>query len=333
MNKDKVRWGIISTANIAVKKVIPAIINSVTGEAAAIASRNLDKAKKLADQLGIAKAYGSYDELLADPDIDAVYIPLPNHMHKEWTIRAAEAGKHVLCEKPLALNEREAVEMVEACDRAGIKMTEAFMYRYHPRYERIKAIIQTGEIGDIRGIHAAFTFNNPGDTGNVRFNKEMGGGAIYDVGAYPISAARFILGSEPEAATTHAFFSPDHDNVDMMASGLLEFTDNVGVTFDCGMWAEFRNTLQIVGSKGKIDVPHAFVCEPDNAGFSVTINGETREEEVPEVEQYTLEIDSIGNSILSDLPLRFEPNDAIDNMRVIDACLRSAKERIRVSLT
>ncbi len=329
---DKIRWGIVGCANIAIHAVIPAIRQSETGEVAAIASRGANKARKTAEQFDIPVAYGSYEQLLADDSIDAVYIPLPNHLHREWTIRAAEAGKHVLCEKPLALNAAEARQMAEACERAGVKLAEAFMYRHHPRYERIKQIAQSGEIGYIRGIHGAFTFNNAKDRNNVRFKADMGGGSVYDVGCYPISAARFILEQEPEAATLHAFFSPEHENVDMFASGLVEFPGGVALTFDCGMWADFRNTLQIVGSDGRIDVPSAFVVKPEEAGFFVTVKGERREERVPVVNQYALQIDDFGRRILEGKPVKFSPEDAVNNMRVIDACLRSAKERIRVSL-
>jgi xylose dehydrogenase (NAD/NADP) len=329
----KINWGIIGTANIAKKSVIPGIQQSETGVVAAIASRGIEKAEKAAQELGIERAYGSYEELLQDQDIDAVYIPLPNHLHKEWTLKAAEAGKHVLCEKPLALNAEEAKEMVEKCQSAGVKLAEAFMYRYHPRYERVKEIIQSGEIGTVRGLHGAFTFNNAGDKDNVRYKQFMGGGSVYDVGCYPISVARFILESEPEAATVQAFFSPEHDDVDMMASGLLEFPNSVGMTFDCGMWADFRNTLQILGTEGRIDLPSAFLYHsPEDAGFYVTVKGEQRFEAVPDLNQYALQADEFGKSILTDAPIRFPSEDAVRNMRVIDACLKSARERARVSL-
>lgn len=228
----KLRWGILGSASIAVESVIPGLQQSELNEVTAIASRDEDKAKQTADQLGIDKAYGSYEALLADDSIDAVYIPLPNHLHREWTIRAAEAGKHILCEKPLALTEQEAQEMVQACADAGVQLAEAFMYRHHPRYDQIRDIIASGEIGEIRGIHSTFSFNNSTASGNVRFRRDWGGGALYDIGCYSISVARLLLGQEPSAATVIGMFSPQHDQVDMMASGLLEFDNHVGVTFD-----------------------------------------------------------------------------------------------------
>ncbi|MBG9791709.1 oxidoreductase [Paenibacillus dendritiformis] len=327
MMTHKLRWGILGCASIAIRAVIPGIRASETGEVAAIASRELVKAEETARKLNIPQAYGSYEELLADPDIDAVYIPLPNHLHMEWTIRAAEAGKHVLCEKPIALTAGEAKRMAAACREAKVLLAEAFMYRHHPRYARIRDIIEAGEIGEVRGIHGAFTFNNAGDAGNVRYKKEWGGGSIYDVGCYPISAARYVLGTEPVAATVQAFFSPEHGDVDMMASGLLEFPNAVGLTFDCGMWAASRNTLEILGSDGRIELPSAFV---GNAAFTVHgVNG-TREETPPELNTYALQADNLARAVWGMEKLLFEPEDAVLNMKAIDACLASARERRRV---
>lgn len=332
--EQKLRWGVLGCANIAIHSVIPAIKNSETSVVHAIASRGLEKARSTAAELEIERAYGSYEELLQDPEIDVVYIPLPNHLHKEWTIKAAKAGKHVLCEKPLALNQEEAAEMVGACKEAGVKLGEAFMYRYHPRYERIKEILNSGEIGTIRGLHGSFTFNNAADKNNVRYRAEWGGGSIYDVGCYPISAARFLLDREPEAVTVQAFYSPEHDHVDMMVSGLIEFPENIGVTFLCGMWAHFQNTLQIVGTKGKIDIPNAFIVNSDLGGdFKVTVDGETRTEPCKELNQYTTQVDEFALSIIDGTSPRFPSEDAIRNMKVIDACLLSAKNKQRVALT
>jgi xylose dehydrogenase (NAD/NADP) len=334
MEQKKLRWGILGCAGIAKRAVIPGIQASETGVTAAIASRNEDKAKETAAQFNIPTAYGSYEALLEDENIDAVYIPLPNHLHKEWTIKAAEAGKHVLCEKPIALNAEEAAEMAAACNKAGVKLVEAFMYRHHPRYAMIQEVIKSGEIGLIRGIHGAFTFNSSQNHNNVRFNNEWGGGSLYDVGVYPISAARMILGQEPEAATVHAFFSPEHDNVDMMASGLLEFPGHVALTFDCGMWAAGRNVLEILGSDGRIELPCAFVNHFNaDDHFFVTVKGERREVEVPYINQYALQADDFGRSVLEGTDLKFQSSDAIQNMLVIDACLKSARERIRVVLS
>lgn len=332
MDKRKLRWGILGCANIAKGSVIPGIQQSQSGEVIAIASRDGQKASETAAKLNIPVAYGSYEQLLADPDVDAVYIPLPNHLHKEWTIKAAEAGKHVLCEKPLALTAAEATEMVDACAWAGVHFAEAFMYRHHPRYQQILDVIQSGEIGELRGIHSTFTFNASGAKGNVRFHREMGGGSIYDIGCYPISVARLIMGVEPEAVTVQAFFSPEHGNVDMMASGLLEFPGHVALTFDCAMWAASRNTLEILGTTGRIEVPSAFVSRPDGSSNFYVITSERREVEVPQINQYSAQADEFAAVVLDGAMPKFTSQDAIANMRVIDACLQSAERRERVLL-
>ncbi len=325
----KLRWGVLGCAGIAKRSVIPGIQGSQTGEVAAIASRDVAKAQETAEQLNIPVAYGSYEELLNDTSIDAVYIPLPNHLHMEWTLRAAEAGKHVLCEKPIALNASEAARMVEACASAGVHLAEAFMYRHHPRYEVIKNIIASGEIGEVRGLHGTFTFNNAGDSNNVRYRKEWGGGSIYDVGCYPISAARLLLGEEPEAVSVHGLLSPEHDGVDMMASGMLEFSGGVALTFDCGMWADFRNTLEVLGTEGRIEVPTAFIQSPNF--FVITKEGK-REVEQPALNAYSLQADDFAAAVWKEREPRFDPSDAIANMKVIDACLTSIHERKRVEI-
>jgi xylose dehydrogenase (NAD/NADP) len=329
MTNQQLRWGILGCANIAERAVIPGIRGSKTGVVAAIASRSEGKAKETAERLDIPVYYSSYDALLEDDSIDAVYIPLPNHLHMEWTVKAAQAGKHVLCEKPIALNAEEAQVMADACAKAGVVLAEAFMYRHHPRYDHIKELIASGEIGDIRGIHGTFTFNGAANKENVRFVKEWGGGSIYDVGVYPISAARLILDAEPEAVTCRAMFSPEHGDVDMMASGLIEFPNDVSLTFDCGMWADFRNTLEILGTKGRIEVPSAFIGSPN---FIVHSKGTRREVEMPEVDSYALQADDVAEAVFGVKQQRMAPADAVLNMRVVDACLLSARERKRVQM-
>ena len=327
----KLRWGVIGAAGIN-QSVLPAIQASSTGSVVAIASRDLAKAQSAAEKFNIPTAYGSYEELLLDRSIDAVYIPLPNHLHKEWTIRAAEAGKHVLCEKPLALNAEEAQEMVDACAKADVKLAEAFMYRHNPRWDKIQAIIASGEIGEIRALHGAFTFNNAQDKKNVRYKAEWGGGSVYDVGCYPLSLARLIMGSAPTAVTAHAFFSQEHDSVDMMCSGLIEFNEQISMTFNCGMWADFRQTFEITGTDGKIEIQQAYLPGPEDVDFIVTAKGERREEKLEYHNQYTLQADNFARSIFGEQELLFDSQDAVLNMRVIDAVLKSAKEKARVVL-
>lgn len=331
----KLNWGIMGASWIARGAVIPGLQQSRFNHVKALASRDIDKAKQAGDELGIEQIYGSYEELLEDESIEAVYIPLPNHLHREWAIRTLHAGKHVLCEKPLALTAAEAEEMAAAAKSSGQLLAEAFMYRHHPRYEMIRDIIASGEIGELRGIRSNFTYNSSGGSGgNIRFRKEWGGGGLYDIGCYPISAARLLIGSEPEAVTVHALFSPEHGGVDMMASGLLEFSGGVGLTFDCGMWGASRNTLEVLGTDGIIEVPNAFVAWADRgANFFVTSKGSRREVEVPLVNHFTMECDDFAETALFGKPQKFTPEDAVSNMRVLEACLRSARERSRVVLS
>lgn len=333
MNR-KLRWGILSTSSIAQSAVMPGIHQSERGEIVAIASRDADKAADVAVEFNIQRSYGTYEELLADENVDAVYIPLPNHLHKEWTIAAAKAGKHILCEKPVALNADEAAEMVDVCQREGVIFAEAFMYRYHPKHARVKEIIASGEIGEIRALHANFTCNNSEDLENVRYKKAMGGGSIYDVGCYPISMARMILGHEPTAATVHAFFSPEHDDVDMMASGMLEFPGSIALTFDCGLWAFSRCYYEVLGTKGSIELPNAFGWERTNEPPQILVHTSegSREERGGVMNSFSLEADAFADAVLDGIPLPYSPEDAVNNMKVIDACLHSARTSLRVKL-
>ncbi|OAB44654.1 Gfo/Idh/MocA family protein [Paenibacillus antarcticus] len=334
MSDRKLKWGVLGSARIAVNSVIPGILQSDLNEVVGIASRNLEKAQKTAVKFQIPKTYGSYEQLLQDPDIDAVYIPLPNHLHYEWTIKAIQAGKHVLCEKPLALNAEEAERMVRSANEAGVILAEAFMYRYHPRYTQIKEIIDRGEIGEVRGIRSAFTFNNANDLNNVRYQKEWGGGAIYDVGCYPITAARLLLGKEPAAVTVQAQFSSVHGDVDMMAAGLIEFEGDVSLQFDCSMWSAFRNPLEVLGSEGIIEVPSAFVTPTEESGhFYIIKSDEKNKVSVPFLNAYSLQADAFAQAVLHGKPLPFNATDAVHNMKIIDACIASAREKTKVKLS
>ncbi|WP_342555569.1 Gfo/Idh/MocA family oxidoreductase [Paenibacillus sp. FSL R7-0652] len=326
------QWGVLGTSTIAKNAIIPAIQQSERGEVLAIASRSKEKAEALAEEMNIARSYGSYEELIGDPDIQAVYIPLPNHLHREWTIKAAEAGKHVLCEKPAALNAKESAEMIEVCERHRVLFAEAIMYRYHPKHRRVQEIIESGEIGTVRAIHGNFTCNTADDRENVRFKKDMGGGSIFDLGVYPISAARMYLGQEPEAVTVHALFSEEHDGVDMMASGLIEFPNSVALTFDCGMWASGRAEMEILGTEGRIELPKVFGWENSDIPPQIIIHTDSvsREERVSVSNSYVLQVETFAAAALEGETLPFSPDNTILNMRVIDACLESARTRQRV---
>ncbi|AWV36235.1 Gfo/Idh/MocA family protein [Paenibacillus odorifer] len=327
----KIRWGIMGCAQIATGSVMPAIMDSETGMITAVASRGLEKSSAVAAEFGIDKAYGSYEELLADKDIDAVYIPLPNHLHREWVIRAAEAGKHILCEKPIALNSEEAAEMVKACNDAGVHLAEAYMYRHHPRIAELQEIIASGEIGELRSIRGTFTYNDATDTSNIRFKSAWGGGSLYDIGCYPLSAARLLFGAEPEAVTVQAMFSPEHDNVDMMASGLVEFPKGLSLIFDCGMWAYNRQLLEILGTDGMIEVPMPFNARDEDAEFFVHTGEGVRRVDATGANPYTREVDDFASAVFKGKKL-FAPEDAVLGMQLIETCLASAKKRERISM-
>lgn len=326
------KWGVIGGASIALHAVMPAIRQSRYGEIAAVASRDLSKAQQLAARFEIPQAYGSYEELLADERIDAVYIPLPNHLHREWTLQAARAGKHVLCEKPIALTADEAAEMEEQCKAAGVHLEEAFMYRHHPRMTEIKSLLAAGEIGDVRGMHSVFTFNNAEDVNNIRCRPEWGGGALYDVGCYPLSAARYLLESEPVAVTVHAMFSEQHGHVDMMASGLVELERGIALTFDCGMWAEHRQTIELLGTDGRIVIPLAFNGAGETAEYFIIKGNEKRTIIPTAVDPYVCQIDNFARAVAGEQTLALKENDSVFNMRLLEACLTSARHKERIIL-
>lgn len=329
---ERLRWGILGTAGIADRAVIPALLASETAELLGVASRDAEKAQRKAEQYSIPRSYGSYEALLADPDIEAVYIPLPNHLHKPWTIAAARAGKHILCEKPIALNAAEAQEMADACRDARVHLAEAFMYRHHPRIRRMKELIDSGEIGQLRGIHGAFSFPYSGSTDNIRFRADWGGGGLYDICVYPLSAARLVMDTEPEAATVLAQFSPAHGGVDMMAAGLVEFPGGVALTFDGGMWAASRQRLEVLGSTGRIVLEHAFLPGADNDDIHIYTADGVRKEGPFGVNAYVQQADQFARTVRGVEPPAYPAEDAVAGMKLLDACLASAQRRERVKI-
>lgn len=324
---NKVRWGILSTAKIAQEQLIPAFQRSINAEVKAIASGSgVGKAEEVAHEFHIEKAYGSYEELLADNEIDAVYIPLPNHLHKEWVIKAAEHKKHVLCEKPAALNVEDFEEMKLACEKNEVLFLEAFMYYFHPQHERVKEMIDQGEIGEVKYIQAGFTFYLPEEErgSNIRTDREKGGGSLYDIGCYAIHSIRNILWEEPETVHVQAVFD-NHLNVDIETNGYMTFPSGVRASFDTSFNLEMRHEYRIFGSKGSIQVPRAF--RPDlHGGEGIIIvqnNTGTRIESVSG-DQYRLQVEHISQAILeNDEVLKHSPENTLENMRVIDACYES----------
>ena len=328
----RLRWGILGTAGIA-DTVVPAIGRSEHGLVDAIASRALDRAETRARTLGVPTAYGSYEELLGDPAIDAVYIPLPNFLHRDWVLAALAAGKHVLCEKPLAITAGDAQEMVDAAQAAGVVLAEAFMYGHHPRYDRLHEIVRSGVVGEVRSIAGTFTFDASDEPGLTVFAGHPGGGAIYDVGCYVLHAARTLLGTEPLAVTAHAQVSPAYGGVDMMTCALVEFPGGVSLLLQCGMWTADEDTLHILGSKGRIDVPSAFFAAVGAEGFTVRVGDSRSDERVPEGDQYALQADRLARAVLFGEPLRYPAQDPVLGAAVLEACAQSLRSQSRVAVS
>lgn len=320
----KVRWGILSAAKIAQTQLIPAFVRAQNAEVVGIASSS-GKAREVATLFKIPKSYNSYEEMLQDPDIDAIYIPLPNHLHKKWTIEAAKHGKHVLCEKPASLLAEETKEMVEFCREKNVKFMEAFMYQFHPQHERVREIIKAGEIGEVKFIRASFSFFLAQPEGNIRMDQNRGGGSIYDVGCYGIHAIRNVLQVEPTEVHIHADIDPKF-HVDKSAFGYMKLQNGVHAYFDCSFDMTNRAEYEIIGTKGLIKVPRAF--RPDiNGGEGlviVEVEGVTRVEKIFG-DIYRLQVEHISKVILEDGEVFYSGENAIQNMRVIQACYESIK--------
>ncbi|MDJ0834111.1 MAG: Gfo/Idh/MocA family oxidoreductase [Gammaproteobacteria bacterium] len=321
---NKVRWGVLSTAKIGVKKVIPAMQQGAYCEISAIASRNLDHAQTVARQLGIASAYGSYDELLADPAIDAVYIPLPNHLHVPWSIKALEAGKHVLCEKPVGLSVAEAEQLLAAArSHPHLKIMEAFMYRFHPQWLRARELVSDGRIGSLQTIDSFFSYYND-DPGNIRNMSDIGGGALMDIGCYSLSLARFIFASEPQRVFGNMELDPEF-KIDRLTSGILEFARGTS-TFTCSTQMAPYQRVNILGSTGRIEIEIPFNAPPDQpCRIWHQHDGGIDEIVFDLCDQYTIQGDLISRAILDDSEVPTPLQDAVANMQLLEAIIRSAK--------
>src|SRR6266705_310503 len=320
---NKVRWGILSTAHIAVAKVIPAMQRGDWSEVEAIASRDLSKAQEAANRFSIPKAYGSYEELLADQEIEAVYNPLPNHLHVPWTARAAGAGKHVLCEKPIALNRNEANTLIEVRDRTGMRIQEAFMVRTHPQWLATRDLIRGGRIGQLKSIVGFFSYFNS-DKANIRNKLEFGGGALMDIGCYPITLSRFIFEAEPKRVLGLMELDPE-TRIDRLTSAVLEFAGGQS-TFTCGTQLVPYQRMIFFGAKGRIEVLIPFNAPNDLPTRILIDDGLGRPEtvEFPTCDQYTIQGDLFSQAIRENREQPIPLEDAIRNMAVIDAIFRSA---------
>jgi predicted dehydrogenase len=327
MAMNKVRWGVLSTAKIGMEKVTPALLRSQWCDVQAIASRSLESAQAAAGKLGIPKAYGSYEELLADPSIEAIYNPLPNDQHVPLTLAAARAGKHVLCEKPVALNANEAAQLREVADKVHIM--EAFMVRFHPQWLSVRERVRAGELGDLRAIQTYFSYYNR-DPHNVRNQADIGGGALYDIGCYPIVTGRFLFGAAPKRVIALVDRDPEF-KTDRLVSGLLDFGNGRRLDFTVSTQSATYQRVQVCGTQKRIEVQIPFNAPLGGATDVLTDDGSrldlgsTVTETIPACDMYTLEIDAFSQAVRGDIPLPYGVEDAILNMRVIDALFASEK--------
>jgi len=320
----KIRWGILSTAKIGTVKVIPAMQQGQFCEVTAIASRDGARANEAAAQLGIPKAYDSYEALLADADVDAVYNPLPNHLHVPWSIRALEAGKHVLCEKPIGLTSDEGGQLVEAAHQhPRLKVMEAFMYRHHPQWQKTREIVASGGIGELRTIQSFFSYYND-DADDIRNQAEIGGGGLMDIGCYPISLSRFIFDAEPKRVFGTVEFD-QRFNTDRLASAILDFVNGTS-TWTCSTQLTSYQRVNVYGTTGRVEIEIPFNAPPDKPCRIWHQQAGAVEELTFDIcDQYTIQGDLFAQAILDDTTVPTPITDAVDNMRVIEAVFASSK--------
>ena len=335
-NKGKqVHWGVLGCAAVAQAVTIPGIEHSRNGKVLAVASRVLDKARRFSDQFGIERVYAGYQELLRDPEVEAVYIPLPNSLHKEWTIRAAEKGKHVLCEKPLACNAHDAQEMVDACRNHGVLLMEGFAHRFHPQNIYVKNLIDEGKIGKVLGMTTIHSSGRP-SANDIRLSKELGGGILMDKGCYCVNTARFILGSEPVSVFAKVVYG-DQSGVDERVSALLEFPGEAKIQFDSSFLLAsevYYQGYEVFGQRGRILVPTGFVqLETDRSGeivdteIFVTDDADNTEKiTIKGDHQWGLEVEHFADWVLREKDIGFPGENGLANMKVIDALYRSGRE-------
>jgi predicted dehydrogenase len=327
----KLRWGVLSTSKFALTKILPAMRDCQYAEAVAIASRNLVKAEAAAAQFALTKAYGSYEALLADPEIDVIYNPMPNHLHVPWSIKALEAGKHVLCEKPIGLHSAEAQQLADAAAKhPQLKIMEAFMYRLHPQWVKAKEIITSGGIGQLRTVQSFFSyFNN--DPVNVRNQADIGGGGLMDIGCYNISLSRFLFESEPKRVMGLVEYDPQF-HTDRIASGVLDFGTGTA-TFTCSTQLAPYQRVNICGTTGRVEIEIPFNAPPDKPTRLWHQRGDQIEEiSFAVCDQYTIETDAFSLAVMNDTPVPTPLSDAVANMRALEAVVISGKTNAWVTL-
>jgi predicted dehydrogenase len=323
-----VRWGVLGAAKIAVEKVIPAMQKGEWSEVVGVASRDAATAARVASELGIEKSYGSYEELLSDPSIEAVYNPLPNHLHVPWTLKAAEAGKHVLCEKPIAMNAGEARLLIDARARWGVKIQEAFMVRTHPQWEAARELVRAGRVGELRSVEAFFSYFNR-DPSNIRNIPSAGGGALMDIGCYPIQISRFVYGAEPLRVLGLVERDPEM-KTDRLTSAILEFEAG-RATFTCSTQLAAHQRVELIGTRGRVEIEIPFNAPPDSPTRILLDDGSALGGASAEVlefapcDQYTIQGDLFSRAVREGTEQPIPLEDAVGNMAVIDALFRSAE--------
>ncbi len=318
----QLRWGVLSTADIGRAKVIPAIQRARRSRVVAIASRDAERGRTVAAELGIERAHGSYEALLADNEVDAIYVPLPNHLHREWTIRALEAGKHVLCEKPLAMTAGDAEEMVAVAERTGMTLMEAFMYRLHPSWVAVIDLVASGRIGRLTAVQSWFSYYND-DPDNIRNIAAVGGGALYDIGCYNVNLSRTLFGGEPTRVQSSVVRDPLM-GVDILTSAMLDFPGGQA-TFTCSTRTETDQRVHVYGTNGRISIGIPFNIPPDRpteifvtAGGDPPVAPRTEVITLPVSDAYTAEAEALEAVVLDGAPSPYPARDAVANMRVID---------------
>lgn len=329
MANKKVKWGILSTANIAIEHVVPAILDCKNCEIVAIASRTQKKAQQVAGKFNIPKYYGSYKQLLDDKEIEAVYIPLPNHLHVPWAIKSLKAGKHVLLEKPLALSSTEAQTLLdESKKHPELKIMEAFMYRFHPQWIKLKKLITEGVIGELKSIQSSFSFFED-DPNSIVNNKELGGGSLMDIGCYPISLSRFLFGSEPKNVSASIEYDPVF-KTDILASGIMEFEKGSSTFFSATQVADNQN-VKVFGTKAFVELEIPF-NPPTDTKTRIIISRDEKKEiiEFDICNQYTIQADLFSLAIIENKPVPTPLQDAINNMKVIERLIKSDKKGQRL---
>ena len=317
----KLRWGILGVANIN-NRLLPSFARARNLELVGIASRSLEKAQAAAKAAGIAKAYSSYDALLDDPAIDVVYNPLPNHLHAEWTRKAADRGKHILCEKPLTPTASEAADLVAYCRSKSVKLMDGFMWPHHPRTGMIRDRLAGGAIGKVRRVTGTFTFRLPLDPTNIRLQKSAAGGSLLDVGCYPVYGIRWAMGQEPVRAWATARYEY---GVDLETTGVLTFANGTVASFDCGFVHPMRQWLEIVGETGTIYVPEMWV-PAGRPEFELRRDGSTIERISAPGDQIQHMLEDFSRHVMDGTPVHPPPEEAVKTLRVLDALARSARE-------